>query len=377
MTELSTERMARAALTMVGEPGDLRLTRLVHEVGGEEVWSGLRKQHLGDEIAGNLAARIAAADPEAMLRGVGRQGIRFVIPGDEEWPDCLDDLDFCAPLHERGGVPVGLWVRGNKRLSEVVDSSVSIVGSRSATTYGAEVTRQLALELAQEGYASVSGAAYGIDQAAHRGSLVAGGQSVALLSCGVDRPYPTAHRELLDWIAENGAVVSEAPPGASPTKIRFLARNRLIAALGKGVVVVEAALRSGALNTANWGLGIGRPVMGVPGSITSAPSSGVHQLIRNKDAALVTSGAEILEVISEMGEHMLAFPREEPKPLDLLTLEQQQVFDAVPSRNSVSSAQISRTAGLAQGKTELALRELQMRGLVSGEDGLWLLSRSG
>lgn len=143
------------------------------------------------------------------------------------------------------------------------------------------------------------------------------------------------------------------------------------------MVVVEAALRSGALNTANWGLGIGRPVMGVPGSITSAPSSGVHQLIRNKDAALVTNGAEILEVISEIGEHMLAFPREEPKPLDLLTPEQQQVFDAVPVRVAVPSAQVSRTAGLGQGKTELALRELQLRGLVSREDGLWFLSKSG
>lgn len=367
------DRLARAALSLVGEPGDLRLTHLVHQLGAEQVWEGLIKQSERDELRGDLAARIQAVEATSLLRDTGRAGIRFLIPGDDEWPERLEDLAFAPALHERGGVPIGLWARGRLHLAEVVDKSVSVVGSRSATTYGAEVTRRLAIELAEAGHASVSGAAYGIDQAAHRGSLIASGASVALLSCGVDRAYPTAHRELLDWIAEHGVVVSEAPPGGSPTKIRFLSRNRLIAALGGGVVVVEAALRSGALNTANWALGLGREVMGVPGAITSAPSAGVHQLIRTKGATLVTSAAEVLEVVSQMGQNMLSFPREEPRPRDLLTAVQRQVLDAVPVQTPVVSARISRTAGLSRKKTEEALGHLHRVGLVSHRNGLWRL----
>jgi DNA processing protein len=371
---VSADRLARASLSLIGEPGDLRLTHLVHQIGAEEVWEGLVKQRERDELRGDLSARISAMDATTMLAGAARQGIRFLTPTDDEWPQRLEDLAFAPALNERGGVPIGLWVRGRHRLNEIVEKSVSIVGSRSATTYGAEVTRQLAMELAKVGQASVSGAAYGIDQAAHRGSLIAGGLSVALLSCGVDRPYPTAHKELLDWIADNGAVVSEAPPGGAPTRIRFLSRNRLIAALGSGVVVVEAALRSGALNTANWGLGLGREVMGVPGPITSAPSSGVHQLIRTKGATLVTSAEEVLEVVSHMGQHMLSFPREEPTQRDLLTTAQKVVLDAVPVQTPVVSERIARAAGFSRKKTEDALRQLHQIGLVLHHEGQWRLA---
>ncbi|HNO40042.1 MAG TPA: DNA-processing protein DprA, partial [Marmoricola sp.] len=351
MTRYDEERLVRASLSMIGEPGDLRLTHLVNELGAGRVWEGLVRQGETDELREDLAARIEALDAATLLQDAARQGIRFLIPGDDEWPVRVEDLAFAPALHDRGGIPIGLWIRGRRHLAEAVAQSVSIVGSRSATTYGTEVTRRLSIELADAGYASVSGAAYGIDQAAHRGSLMAGAPTVALLSCGVDRAYPTAHKELLDWICENGVVVSESPPGGSPTRIRFLSRNRLIAAVGCGVVVVEAALRSGALNTANWGIGLGREVMGVPGPVTSAPSSGVHQLIRVKGANLVTSAAEVLEVVGRMGQHLLEFPREASQPRDLLTSQQRQVLDAVPVQEAVNSERISRAAGLSRRRT--------------------------
>ena len=178
---------------------------------------------------------------------------------------------------------------------------MAVVGSRSATTYGAGVAAELAAHVAGEGVTVVSGAAFGIDQAAHRGALAARGPTVAVLACGVDRAYPAAHRDLLTYIAETGLVVSEAPPGCAPTKLRFLSRNRIIAAVSLGTVVVEAAVRSGALNTANWATSVNRILMGVPGPVTSAPSEGVHELLRSKDAALVTRGADVLELVSPSG----------------------------------------------------------------------------
>ena len=231
-----------------------------------------------------------AADPERDLERAGGLGIRFVVPGDDEWPVALDDLARAPHLHERGGVPLGLWCRGPLRLAEVVEQAVAVVGSRSATSYGGSVAGEIAGALARESWTVVSGAAFGIDQAAHRGALASRGPTVAVLACGADRAYPSAHRSLIDYIADVGLVVSEAAPGCAPTRIRFLARNRVIAALARGTVVVEAAVRSGALNTASWAAGLGRAVMGVPGPVTSAPSAGVHQLIRARDAVLVTSG---------------------------------------------------------------------------------------
>ena len=202
-----------------------------------------------------------------------------------------------------GRAPLGLWVRGPLRL-DALPAPVAVVGSRSATTYGTDVAAELAAGLARAGSAVVSGAAFGIDQAAHRGALAGDGPTVAVLACGVDRAYPAAHQRLLDHLAEHGAVVSELAPGCAPTRLRFLARNRIIAALSRGTVVVEAAVRSGALNTASWTARLNRPLMGVPGPVTSAPSEGVHQLIRSGAATLVTRADDVLELTGQMGEHL-------------------------------------------------------------------------
>jgi DNA processing protein len=358
-------------LSRIGEPGDPRLTGLVAELGAEAVLEGLREQSAGGELGENLAARLAQADARAELERAARQGIRFVTPADDEWPAPLGDLAHAPSLHERGGVPIALWVKGPGRLDELAERSVAVVGSRSATTYGAGVAGEIGLVLAEAGHTVVSGAAFGIDNAAHRGALAGRGPTVAVLACGVDRAYPEAHRSLLDYIADVGVVVSEAAPGCAPTRIRFLARNRLIAAMSQGTVVVEAAIRSGALNTANWAAGLSRVLMGVPGPVTSAPSAGVHQLIRARGALLVTDGHEVLEAVAPAGTHTLAHVQEPERPRDRLTAEQRQVLDAVPKQRGAAAAKIAQTAGLAPRRVEAALADLHLAGFVEQANGRW------
>jgi DNA processing protein len=219
----------------------------------------------------------------------------------------------------------------------------------------------------------VSGAAFGIDQAAHRGALAGGGTTVAVLACGVDRAYPAAHRDLLDYVAETGLVVSELPPGCAPTKMRFLSRNRIIAALSLGTVVVEAAVRSGALNTASWAGTVHRPVMGVPGPVTSAPSEGVHELIRGRDAVLVTRGSDVLELVSPAGTFTRAPLRAPPRPRDRLPPTERQVLDAVPVASPAPVASVARTAGLAEQVVHDLLQRLRSAGFVESSARGWRL----
>jgi DNA processing protein len=366
------ERLARVTLNSVGEPGNLQLTAAVADLGAATVLAALHERH--DELGRDLAARLRTADPARSLEAAGKLGLRFLIPGDPEWPDPLLDLARCGPLHERGGVPVGLWLRGPLSLAEAARQAVAVVGSRSATTYGAGVAGELAAGLAGAGQTVVSGAAFGIDKAAHRAALATRGPTVAVLACGADRVYPAAHQRLLDYIADVGVIVSEAPIGGAPTRIRFLARNRLIAALSQGTVVVEAAVRSGALNTASWASALGRVVMGVPGPVTSEPSAGVHQLIRSRDALLVTRAEEVLEAVAPIGTHTLEDLREEDGLRDRLTSQERQVLDAVPVQQGASAASIARTAGLAQAKVTAALDRLEQLGLVAGEGQRWHLA---
>ncbi len=371
----SAERLARVTLSRAGEPGHPALADAVHELGAVTVLAGLRDQADRDELGADLAQRLASVDPARELSKAADAGLRFVVPGDDEWPSSLDDLVRAPHLHERGGVPIGLWCRGVLRLDEACEQSVAVVGSRSATSYGGQVAAGIGATLAREGWTTVSGAAFGIDHAAHRGSLAAGGMTVAVLACGADRAYPVAHRDLLDYVADKGLVVSEAAPGCAPTRVRFLARNRLIAALARGTVVVEAAVRSGALNTASWTSGLGRVLMGVPGPVSSAPSAGVHQLLRSRDALLVTSGEEVLEAVGPIGTFVLHDPRAPEGPRDRLAPRERQVLDAVPKLAGVESAAIARTAGLAHGRTKEALVLLHRAGLVEHSLGRWRLAQ--
>ncbi len=363
------ERLARVALSRVGEPGSLLLTEEVGRLGGQGAYARLLAgcSPLSDDVA----ARMQKVDPAAELQRAADLGIRFVVPGDDEWPTVLDDLAFAPALHERGGVPVGLWARGPGRMDEMLAHAVAVVGSRSATSYGSQLAGDIAAKVAGIGYTVVSGAAIGIDYHAHRGALAVGGPTVAVLACGADRAYPEKHASLIDRVARTGLVVSEAPLGGAAMRVRFLARNRLIAGMSRGTVVVEAAVRSGALNTASWTNGLGRTLMGVPGPVNSATSEGVHQLIRSRGALLVTKGTEVLEAVGPVGSFLLPEPRGEEHPRDRLSVTDRQVLDAVPIAQAVVTEKIVRSAGVRPQWVRQALDRLLAAGLVECVDGAW------
>lgn len=365
------ERLARVALNTIGEPGDPRLTRLVDLMGPVELHDRLQADVGLSGLRSETAARLEGLDPRRILDEAAAIGVRFVVPGDPEWPDQLDDLAGVEPLNRLTGTPLGLWVTGPLHLGKACRRSVAVVGSRSATTYGTEIARNVAADLGSASTTVVSGAAYGVDQAAHRGSLSVSGHTVAVLACGVDRAYPPGNRDLLRHLRENAAVVSELPPGCAPTRVRFLSRNRLIAALSQGTVVVEAAVRSGALNTAGWAMRLNRPVMGVPGPVTSAPSEGVHELVRSGGATLVTRAAHVLELVSPMGVHLSEVPREEPTARDRLPPTDLRVLEAVPLVQPAGASGIARTAGLSVAVVVESLVRLREQGWVAGSAGRW------
>jgi DNA processing protein len=229
--------------------------------------------------------------------------ITQIFPTDAAWPARLNDLGADAPK--------SLWVRGDRDLAKMVEQSVSIVGARAATAYGGHIASELGYNLTGKHYTVISGGAFGIDALAHRGALANSGLTVAVLPCGVDIAYPRSHDRLFERIAQEGLLVSEYEPGTNPQPYKFLARNRLIAALSQGTVVVEATLRSGSLNTARQANGIGRSVMAVPGPVTSAMSVGVHSLIREGTATMVTSADDIDALLTQT--HLLTMSPAERK----------------------------------------------------------------
>ncbi|WP_067439627.1 DNA-processing protein DprA [Nocardioides jensenii] len=375
MTASHDERLARVALCILAEPGNVRIRSLVDEIGAIALHDHFLHDRDQGGVLSDLAERLRGLDPARELERATRSGIRYVIPGDEEWPEQLDALNDCEPVQERGGAPLGLWIRGPLRLN-VLSDAVGVVGSRSATTYGTEVAGGIAAYAADSGTCVVSGAAFGIDQAAHRGALAAQGATVAVLACGVDRAYPAAHASLLAYLADHGAIVSEVPPGGSPLRTRFLARNRLIAGLSRGTVVVEAAARSGALNTANWATRLNRPLMAVPGPVTSPQSEGCHQLIRSGAAELVSQGTEVLELIKPSGEYLFEEPRGPERRRDKLRSREAQVLEAVPVLTPAGVESISRAAGISLVDVSRALSKLESDGFVAREPTGWRLSES-
>jgi DNA processing protein len=366
------ERIARACLLRVSEPATVGLVRHVRAVGPEQAVEDIRRGAAISKLdVEALQHRMLDASGERDLEVTARMGIRLVCPGEDDWPLGIDDLAGCD------ADSFGLWVRGPVSLRDTCERAVAIVGTRAATDYGVTVAADLAAGLAEAGWSVVSGLAFGIDAAAHRGTLAVGGPTIAVLACGADTAYPRAHRDLYDRIAATGLIVSEHPPGASPQRPRFLVRNRIIAALSAGTVVVEAAPRSGARSTARHAAEIYRHVMAVPGPITSTQSAGCHQLLRDRpDTVLVTKVDEILELVGEMGQ----FADRVTGPVrrrDLLGPTVSRVFDAVPVVKGAGIASIATTAGLRVEAVAGALAALAVQGLVEEHDGGWHMTRLG
>ncbi|MFF5474288.1 DNA-processing protein DprA [Streptomyces achromogenes] len=364
------ELLDRVLLARVIEPGDEVAGRWVRESGAGEV---VRRLRCGGEAPpgvtaarwAGLVARAGRAEPERDLALARAVGARFVCPGDGEWPRQLDDLG--------DGRPLGLWVRGRASLRMWALRSVAMVGARACTEYGTHTAATLAAGLAERGWVVVSGGAYGIDGAAHRGALAARGATVAVLACGVDQPYPRGHAALIGRIAHQGLVVGELPPGDHPTPSRFILRNRVIAALTRGTVVVEAARRSGSLATARAAQRLGRFTMGVPGPVTSALSAGVHDLLRG-EATLVTDAAEIIELVGAMGE--LAPVRRGPVlPRDLLEPHTRGVLAALPAGRAVPVEEIALGARTTREDAIARLYELRALGYVERHGDGWKLTR--
>lgn len=374
---MDDDRLARLALSRLCEPGAWSVHAAVSQHGAIAVWQALRAgvvlSPIGAAMTEGAHLRAQRHDLDAELRRLDRVGGRFVVPGDAEWP--TERLDWEAGNDY--APPLGLFLRGPAALAELTERSVSVVGARASTAYGAHIAGELGLGIADRGWSVLSGGAYGIDGAAHRGALVStGATTLAVLACSVDVPYPRGHAELLGRIAAEGLIVSEHPPGCAPTRARFLVRNRLIAALSAGTVVVEAALRSGSLTTARQAGELGRHVMAVPGPVTSAMSSGCHKLLRD-GSHCVTSAADVLDKVGAIGADAAEDERGPSSPRDGLPEAVRRVLDAVPVRQWVGPASIARTAGVPTLTVQQVLPPLQVAGLVEQSLQGWRLTPLG
>jgi len=377
------ERFARAAWSLVVEPGDGDAGRLVEALGAEGAMAAVVARVRGETAPGatmvpdaalqRWRGRIDSAAVQLALRQAARFGAALVVPGDPDWPSGLDDLAEHAPF--------ALWVRGDRARLAALERSIALVGARAATAYGEHVAMESAAGLVDRGVAIVSGAAYGIDGAAHRAALASQGITIAFLAGGVDRFYPAGHDQLLEKIVERGAVVAEVPCGVAPSKWRFLQRNRLIAAATQATVVVEAGWRSGSINTANHASQLGRPVGVVPGPVTSSASAGCHRLLRESEALCVTTAAEMAQLLGEEEASLAAAagsgasgpgagdPGRSGADIDATRM---RLLDAMSTRSGRPSDRIATISGLAPDRVRAELGLLELEGLVRRRPAGWV-----
>lgn len=360
------ESFAAAAWSFIVEPGDRIAGALVRRMGVEAALAAVCSTPTPSSLADDSVSAADAAealarweprlDSPALLRSLTSAasfGARIVRRGDPEWPSGVDDLGDHGP-HV-------LWVRGKPESLPQPDHAVAIVGARASTGYGEHVAMDFAAGFVSRGYTVVSGGAYGIDGMAHRATLACGGATVAVMAGGIDNLYPSGHDELLRRIMATGAVISEVAPGGAPTRWRFLQRNRLIAAIAGGTVVVEAGYRSGSLNTATHARELDRPLGVVPGPITSGQSAGCHRLMRTNPAAqLVTSVAEMVELLTGDGAAEVFDSHED----DSVT----RVFDALNSKPAPVDA-VAQRSGLSVHDATSALGILAASGRAINIDG--------
>ena len=420
------EIMARCTWSGIAEPGDRVAGAVVGVLGAAGALTSVVDMRTADGVVGQMvdAGLVLAADDRvalvvevhaaldrwrprvvrsealARLRAARAVGAGVLMPGDRAWPGGADDLGSHAPLV--------LWWTGEERALAALATSVAVVGARAATGYGEHVTAELASGLVDRGVAIVSGGAYGIDGVAHRAAMASGGRTVAFLAGGVDRLYPSGHTELFGRMRQEGAIVSELPCGASPTRWRFLLRNRLIAAVSSATVVVEAGARSGSLNTANHALALERPLGAVPGPVTSVSSSGCHRLIRVSGAVCITSPEDAVELvpgwrrIAEEGESGAVGHSASPAAARRVRASRAaapgvpapapgttgsvpataadptadprvtRVLDALSLRRARETGEVASRAGLGIAETSSVLGRLELEGHVARPDGGWV-----
>jgi len=289
--EHAREAHARGLFTAIAEPADHDVVRALRDYGADATLRALRSERSDEEVAAEIGVeelgsvmrwRARLGDAERVYRDAELAGLTLHTPAEGGIPARFAELGDTAPI--------ALWVRGDADLLHDMDKSVSIEGSRAATSYGSHAARELGAKAAADGHVVVTGGSYGIGEDALRGSVAAGGRSVVILASGADRPYPAGNGELFDAVVgRGGAVVSETPPGAAPTRWRFMARARLLGAASAATIIVESGSRGGSLNTAENAAALGRPVYAVPGPITSAASTGTNALIRDGKAKLLNS----------------------------------------------------------------------------------------
>jgi DNA processing protein len=384
VTGSGDQRLARIALGHLAEPGSRELGVLVRALGPVEALRRLHHGEAGRRLGEVATSRLRGADPyrlaENALALADRHGARIAVPGDDEWPDQLEDLvlisrDDPDPLKRDRYPPHCLWLRGPWPLAQACERSVAVVGSRANTAYGEHVAAELAYGLAERDWTVVSGGALGVDAAAHRGALTAAGCTVAVLACGIDRAYPLTHHSLFDRIAEEGLLVSEWPPGSDPHRQRFLIRNRVIAAATRGTVVVEAGLRSGARYTAGRARDLNRIVMAVPGPVTSAMSAGCHVEVRDQHAILVETAVHVVDAVGEIGADLAPVARAAPTALDALTPLQTRVLDGVRPRKVLTAEEIAVAVGVPASDARRALPGLELLGFVTAQGAGYRLPR--
>ena len=284
-----TEIEARLLLFANIEGGHSFWSNQISDFGAVAVYEKLLSGGYDGVKFEKLVTNLRKSNCDQLQESILASGAVFLTPNSSEWPHTLDDLSQ---------VPIGLVVKGD--LSALSERSLAIVGTRNPTPYGVRIAGDFAAGFVDREWNIVSGGAYGIDSAAHKGALIAEGRTVAVLAAGIDVAYPAGNARLFSEIAENGALVSEVIPGAHAIPSRFLTRNRIIAALSQATLVVEAAFRSGSLRTARDAAELMRPVMAIPGPISAPTSEGCHRLIGERAAEIVTSVSDAIELISAL-----------------------------------------------------------------------------
>lgn len=346
----------------------------------------VRASWLG-ELMRATEARYSWDQPAEDLAVAEREGFELLTPDRPEWPAEEIEQSFGVARVKAAETgesvpadawpPHSLWVKGNSNLAQLFAQSVAIVGTRASSAYGLHATSDLCTGLARHQHTIVSGGALGIDTAAHTAALDSGGATVVVAACGPGVVYPRRNTALFDRIAAHGgSIVTEYPPGMSPDRHRFLTRNRLVAALTQGSIVVEAAFRSGALNTLWWTNLFNRVAMAVPGPILGPGSLGTNLAIRDGRASMVLSADDAHEQLSAIGETDVDGQLElayGPSSVQQLSRNELRVYDSLPPAGDgeMQADQIARVSGFTVGLTVHLLMSLSDKGVVARDGQLW------